>query len=425
MTLPRHKPAQVAGTGTAQEQRRTEKLNETLPRGVRIGVWQDNRPKPWFVRWGPDRKVESFETESLRNDRAAKLAEERDKEGVAALEYDPAEHKRWLDLKRRTGASIEELEDAWRARPRSVASPMLVAEAVPKYMALRLAEDVKKGTDTYRHIKLHLVDRFMVAFGPKQMDDVTTEDLREWFNGLKDTDTEEPLSNTTKRDYRKDVNTFFKRAVREEWCRKNPCERVVPHKIIRRDKPPMPVRDIFQLLKANRDEPVVGRLALELFGSLRASSAGRCQETWIKWEQKAIRLPGFDSETDEQLHKSGKSLFRQGHPAVLWDWLKHAGDACWTKINDGNYGHKKVQAFVRANVKNPGNGLRRSCASYQLALSKSVGPVSYLMQHKHTSTTEIYEGEAEESDARLFMAITPQAVLLTWEDFVKSTKAAA
>lgn len=419
------RPAQATGAGTAQEKRRSEKLRETLPRGIVIGERFDGRPKPWFVRWGPKRIVESFETEQARNDRAAKLAEDRDKEGVAALDYDPAKYKRWLELEKRTGASVDELEEAWRARPKAVASPMLVADAVAAYMALRLTEDVKKKTDTYRHIKLHLVDRFIASFGPKGMDAVTTEELREWFAGLKDPDTGKPLSNTTKRDHRKDVNTFFKRAVREEWCRRNPCERVVPPKVVQRDKPPMPVRDIFQLLKANRDEPVVGRIALELFGSLRTSSAGRCEKAWIKWEAKGIRMPGVALETDEQQHKSGKSKYRQGHPPVLWDWLRHAGEPCWEDITEGNYGHKKVQAFIRANVKNPGNGLRRSCASYQLALTKSVGPVSYLMQHKHTSTTEIYEGEADESDARLFMAITPAATLLTWDEFVKSTKAAA
>jgi integrase len=223
------------------------------------------------------------------------------------------------------------------------------------------------------------------------------------------------------RNQRKDVNVFFKRAVEEEWIAKNPCAMVKPPKVFLKDKPPMPVRDIFELLRANREEPVVGRLALEIFGSLRCSSVARARPEWIDWEARGIRLPGANEEGDEQLHKSGRTLFRQGHPPVLWEWLKHGGDEMW-EVTRYMYPQRKGQAFIRAKVKNPGNGLRRSCASYQLAMTKSVGPVSYLMQHKHQSTTQIYEGVAKESDARLFMAMTPEAVRLSWEEFCQSNQ---
>lgn len=41
------------------------------------------------------------------------------------------------------------------------------------------------------------------------------------------------------------------------------------------------------------------------------------------------------------------------------------------------------------------------------------------MQHKHSSTTEIYEDVVTERDSRLYLSITPGAVKLTWEKFVK------
>jgi site-specific recombinase XerD len=73
---------------------------------------------------------------------------------------------------------------------------------------------------------------------------------------------------------------------------------------------------------------------------------------------------------------------------------------------------------VRARVKNPGNVLRDSFASYLLALTKDMGKVGYLMQHTRSSTTEGYEGIATEAEAKLVMAMTPEAVKLNWEEFL-------
>lgn len=416
-------PAQKSGAKLTQEQRRTEHLAMVLPRGITIGERHDGRGMPFYVRSGRKRHLESFATEKARNEHAAQLGKLQEEQGRVALDVDPVEWRAYQDFKKRTGADLPALELLWEKVSKMPEASLLTREAVTRYIALRVAEGMKVDSDTHRHVVLHL-GRLSTSLGFVYLNDLTPTQLREWMDGLKDPDTGEPMSNLTKRNHRKDVNTFLKRAVNEEWLKRNPCEKVVPPKVRQRDRPPMPVRDIFQLLKANRDEAVVGRISLELFGSLRCSSAARCQPAWIKWENHGIRLPATDDDAEEDLQKSGKTLFRQGHPPVLWDWLKHAAPRCWEEVPEGSYGFRKGQAFVRAGVKNPGNGLRRSCASYQLAITKSVGPVSYLMQHKHTSTTQIYEGEANESDGLLFMAITPEAVLLTWDEFVALVHAA-
>lgn len=121
-----------------------------------------------------------------------------------------------------------------------------------------------------------------------------------------------------------------------------------------------------------------------------------------------------------QGHKSGTWKFRQGHPPVLWAWLKHAAPGCFTEIHAGNYDFRKGQAFLRAGVANPGNVLRDSFASYMLAATKSYQTVGYLMQHTRVSTTMVYEGTADEADAKLVMAMTPEAVTLDWPEFLKT-----
>lgn len=394
----RHKVVQLRGTRLAREKKRTMELMASLPEGIRIGQWKDSRPSPYYVRYGSPRKVESFVTELDRNDHAEKLAAAKEVSGSTVLNYSAAdwhEFQEWKKNHKRTS--------------------LLTKDAVPKYIALRVLEGVKEGSDTHSHIKTHL-RRFVEKFGHLPLNLIPKDDLRTWLFSLKTPRTgQEPMSKATIKNHRKDVNLFFERAVLEDWTEKNPMTAVKSPKLDEVPKEPMPPHDLFRLLKANKDLPVVGRLALELFGGLRCSSAERLHEKHIRWEAKGIAMPG-------QGHKSESWKYRQGHPPVLWAWLKHAPKACWTDVSPKNYDHLKHDAFVRAGVDNPGNVLRDSFASYWLAITKSYEVVGYLMQHTRRGTTMLYEGVADESDARLVMAMTPAAVRGTWEDFLAANK---
>ncbi|MBM3855605.1 MAG: hypothetical protein FJ399_21045, partial [Verrucomicrobia bacterium] len=63
------------------------------------------------------------------------------------------------------------------------------------------------------------------------------------------------------------------------------------------------------------------------------------------------------------------------------------------------YAEGKKLGRIRADVETPHIVWRHSFASYLLAKTKSLPTVGYLMQHRHTTTTEIYEGVAKEADA--------------------------
>ena len=391
------KVVQITGAKLTRERKRTRRLMDMLPRGITIGDRKDGRPKPYFVRYGQPRKIESFSTELDRNDHAAKLWEAHQTHGAGVLDFTPQEWRTFHE---------------WRQGRRLTA--MLTRDAIARYLALRLAEDVKEGSDSHLHISLHL-ERLKAAFGHLPIDGgISPDDLRAWLAGLKHPRTGLAMSKVTVRNIRKDVNTFFKRAMAEEWSRKNPCAVVKPPKLDNEEKIPLKPREIFDLLKHNATERVIGKMVLELFGGMRASSAGRAAKEHINFTERGIAMPG-------QKHKSGKRKFRQGHPDVLWAWLGHASEECWL-IKPKNYGRLKGLAFVRARVTNPGNVLRDSFASYLLALTKDMGRVGYLMQHTRASTTEGYEGIATEADAKLVMAMTPAAVSVEWEQFLFNQK---
>lgn len=417
------------GTVTAQkrgrrsEADRTAELAGTLPRGIRIGVWGDGRSKPFFVRHGKERTVQSFASEQERNDCAEKLAQAKEEGGTGVLNLNVAEWREWVAFRARCPAPLAELERLWHER--GTGSAPLVKDAVPRYLKLRLAEDIHEDSDTYRHMKLHL-QRLIDRFGPLRIDQVHPDSLRELMAELKGRKAGTLASKDTKRDHRKNWNTFFQRAVDEEWCSRNPCAKVKPPKIRKQEKEPLPPRAIFDLLKANRDEPVVGRMVLELFGGLRAASAERLKKEHLKFDTKGIRMPGAvrDPVTGEIInnHKSGTTKFRQGHPAVLWAWLHHVGDAAWTEITEANYAPQKSEAFKRAGVINPGNVLRDTFCSYHLAAFKDRALTALLMQHKRMNQTETYEGVAEEADAKLVMAMMPETVTGTFEALLESHK---
>ncbi len=384
-TPKRHRTARKTGTGTG-----TEELLARLPKGISIGAWSP-RPKPYYVRYGSNRTVESFASEEARNDRAEELLVIRENEGRSALNYSRRDWEEFLE---------------WRKiRRRDV---LTVTQAVTKYLALRLAEDLKEDSDTHLHLKKHLADRLCSALGETALNRVTTDDLREWLTGL-------PFAKVTIKNHRKDVNTFFERCVMEEWIDRNPCRAVKPPRIDEEPKSPLTPVQIYQLLHFNRNEPVMGRVALELFGGLRYSSAGRLTYDHLDFVAKGIAMPG-------QGHKSGKWKYRQGHPAVLWEWLAHVPKEAFGVASVSNYGHQKSMAFARAQMANPGNALRESFASYHLAQGKSYQATGYLMQHTRASTTMIYEGIAKEEDAKLVFAMGPAAVAGTYEEFLAKQK---
>jgi len=271
-------------------------------------------------------------------------------------------------------------------------------------MALRKSEDLLCG-ETWRHYRIHLTERFCARFGEMRLNELTADHLREWLSSLRNPRTGEPMDAATKQHHRKDVNTFLIRARREGWILSNPCELVTLPREIEVDVTVIPVDAAIQFFRANRDQKVIGRLALEAFGGLRYSTAGRIQLDNVNFTERGIEMPG-------PIHKSGKRKYRQGHPENLWKWLEHAPADCWT-MNFRQYREEKKAAYIRASVAGSHNIWRHSFASYLLALTKNLPLVGYLMQHQHTATTQIYEGVASEADAKRYFAITPESVTLT------------
>jgi site-specific recombinase XerD len=378
------------------------------PRGIRYSERPRN-PSPFLLHWRTqqgERKAQAFTNAEDREIVAKELAEKRRSLGTAILDVSAADWSTWREFRRLVGNTdpITVAQDWLRLcdAGKAFGTQTTVADAYVKYEALRRAEG-KLSDDTWRHIELHVGKRFVGALGSLGLLELEASHIRKWLASLIHPRTSEPMDNLTKRHHRKDVNSFLDRCVREEWATRNPCELVaLPSSDDAGDVSVISAEDAKAFFKANAAEPFIVRLALEAFGGVRYSTAGRIGHANIDFVGKGVELPGA-------IHKSGKRKFRQGHPACLWAWLELAKDAkhpAWA-MSLRQYAEAKKLGRIRANVETPHNVWRHSFASYLLAQTKDLARTGYLMQHRHGSTTEIYEGVATEADALVYFGIVP------------------
>ncbi len=305
--------------------------------------------------------------------------------------------------------------------------PLTVNEAVARYLVLRVSEGIPEGGDTFSHLTKHLAVRLCASLGNTPLKTVRADHLRAWVQSLTHDRTGKPLDILTKRHHLIAVKTFFKRCWREGWIERDPTLPIVLPHIEERDVNVISAEDAFRFFKVNRDHRAIGRVALESFGGIRYTTAGKIKRTDIKFDRRGIEMQSYN-------HKSKRRKYRQGQPPNMWAWVKHAPDACWD-LTFRQYRDEKRELFVmaglrpmilksdeeRVKARDLKNVWRHSFATYLLAKEKDFDPVRYLMQHSRATTTEVYEGRGDELDAYRYFSITPASALLTWEQFCEST----
>lgn len=383
-----------------------EKPVNRKPKGVSF-YFNNQRPaRPYAMRWKAEGKVKTqfFETEEDRQTAVESLMEKRQEWGKEVLTFNPREWRTYLEAKEIIGeTSILDVAMEWRRmRGEQMAKQTLtVREAVKQYLEFRAGENL--SSDTMRHIKKHVGQRFVDFAGQMVIQEITAQVITTWLSMLRSSKGPlkgMPVDPLTRKHHRKDLNTFLDWCVRNQWIDRNPCELVPIPKLKEEDVELLTVEEGQRLFSANRNEPVIARIALEAFGFLRASSAGRLKKDQLNFKEKGIRLIGAE-------HKSGKTRYRQGHPENLWKWLALATDETWA-MDWWKYRNEKTKAFVRAGISGGSeNRLRKTCLSAHLAWLKNQPLTSYLAQHRHMTTTDIYLGVMSESDGKAWFEITP------------------
>lgn len=370
------------------------------------GMWFEERigrPLPYLARWrmaDGSKLSKGFASPAERVAFAAQWQKQRVKFGATVDYLSQKDIVTWKEFRDIVGDTHPlTVAREWKKLRGAGASDITVTKAVDAYLAFRY--EGKLSGDTRRHFEKHLRERFVGKFGDMRLADVSADLITGWLKSLKHPRTGEPMDAVTRRHHRKDLNTFCDYATRVRgWLVRNPCDGVaVPH-VDEEDVELLTPEEGRRLFAANEGNPVAGRMALEAFGFLRASSAGRLQLGDVRFATRGLRMPGAE-------HKSSKTKFRQGHPDNLWAWLNRAPDETWA-MKWWEYRNEKAIAFRVAGIGGSDNRLRKTCISAHLAWLKNYPLTSYLAQHRHSSTTEIYAGVMEEEAGREWFQIGPR-----------------
>ena len=125
----------------------------------------------------------AYESEATREPAAKALAEKRRNHGEAVSRFDPKMWARYLEFQRIVGEGVDPVVVAveWRASkqgtPAGIGMP--VKEAYAKDFALR--EEEKSWGDAAASHATTRLDRFTGKLGAKHLNEVSTEDVREWL----------------------------------------------------------------------------------------------------------------------------------------------------------------------------------------------------------------------------------------------------
>jgi integrase len=287
-----------------------------------------NGTKRFFARWREEgrKKAQGFASPEARAKFARSLAAAREKIGRQALSFNADEWANYLRFKDVVGA-VDPLTVAreWLAHRRGeFVGGTLVAEAIERYMRLSGSGDDKR---VFYRKNLIVRERWGRFAGPVALRDVSAERVRDWLSALGRREGFTPVSIF---NHRKLVAAFFNWCVRERLCERNPCDAVAAPKIHIAEVSVLPVADAQRLFAANAREPVAARLALEAFGGLRFSHAGRIERGEIDFARRGIILAA-------DKHKSRRRGYLEGLPANLWEWLR-AAPAETLVVFAGRYG---------------------------------------------------------------------------------------
>jgi len=270
---------------------------------------------------------------------------------------------------------------------------LLLEDAVGRYFDLRKAEGL--SGDSFAQTKVKL-ERLTGAFGARALVSIGADDMRRWLSST-------GFTGWSLVHHDKQARAFFSRAVREGWLIVSPMVKLIPPAKPNPEVAILSVKEGRRLFASLRDNPVSARLALEAFGGLRYSGAGRIEPTEIIWADRAIVIPASKS-------KDGKRYFLQGMPDNLWAWLERwrRDSRAWAPLSKRMLQYAKSGAFDAAGVINPGNGLRHSFCSYLIAWKKEASLCAYLMQHAAPDMLyRHYRGAANEADGKAWFEILP------------------
>lgn len=141
-------------------------------------------------------------------------------------------------------------------------------------------------------------------------------------------------------------------------------------------------------------------LALGLFAGIRPEEINRLRWSAVNFEEKRITIP-------ESVAKNRRKRVIEDLPETVWRHLAHFADRAPTERITAHYAEALRRIRTRAKLDRwPHDAIRRSFASYHVALTSDLNRTSIILGHTNPVTLAThYNGAAAKADAVKFFAL--------------------
>lgn len=306
-----------------------------------------------------------------------------------------------IDRLKPYGFTLDQAVDHFIDHIKSTRRSIMLQALVPEYLAAKRQKGLRERSlkDT-----AHRLGVFQQAFGDRIVAGITAAEIDDWLVHL-------GLSAQSQNNYRAVLRAFFAYAVRRDYARSNPVERIEKVKIT--DRPPgiFTPEQLTKLL-SKATPATLPVLALGAFAGLRQAEIFR-----LNWQEIDLQR-GYIEVTAAKSKTAQRRLVRMTENLRLW-LLPFAGRSgpVWPGRAPGSHGSEANWRSAVLPVREaagitdwPDNGLRHSFASYHLAKFRDANALA--LEMGHTTTKLIFAHYRElvrPEDAERYWNIRPAA----------------
>ena len=267
-----------------------------------------------------------------------------------------------------------------------------VEEVTELFLMEKEAERVSAGHLRTTRLQLECFGR---TFGKKTISLLACEEIQDWFNQM----AVEPV---TKQGYRRALNALFVFANKRKYATGNPIQGIRLPKL--KEKPIIiyTVEEMAALLKHAEGE-ILAFIALGAFAGLRSAEIGRLDWSDIRWDQGTIEIRASIAKTAQR-----RFVYMSEN---LKAWLKplaKASGPILPPIDHKTLYRHQVAVAKKAGMKWKKNALRRSYASYQIAVSRNANDVSWEMGNSPRMVYRHYRELVSRQQAEAYWKIYPE-----------------
>jgi hypothetical protein len=215
--------------------------------------------------------------------------------GLSFTELQRAEYLECSKLLEPFGATLRDAAEFYLPHLQATTHSSLVRETVAELLKIQ-----KAAGASLRHLAnlRSRLGQFASVFGDKQIAHLGVRDIDEWLLNLSNSENDEPLSPTTRNNFRRVLVSMFNFARDRGYCVDNPAKKALKAKVINKAPPIFTVDELSRLLR-NAKVELLPYLAIGAFAGLRRSELER-----LNWKQ--IDLDAGLIHVSADIAKSGQ-----------------------------------------------------------------------------------------------------------------------